>query len=772
MSERKDELQTQLMELLHSSDYHPLKRSEIAQQFSLDSADRRTLRYVLRTLEAEGKILMLSKKRVALPGHGDVITGKLVIHQRGFGFLKPDVDQDHDIDGEIYVPPDGLGAARHTDRVTVSVFESDRQSGRSPAFANTSGKVYEGRVTEIVERGFTEVVGLLIKKSSGWLLIPDNGRLEDIGISAVASHVQRTKNHKVVVELDEPPFPGAPLTGTVVEDLGAMNEPGVDMISLMRMYDLEQHFSKEVMAATKKFSQQSIAEISEGRTDLREWVTFTIDPVDARDFDDALSLRKLENGHWQIGVHIADVSAFVGLNGIIDQEAQRRATSVYLVDRVVTMLPEKLTNELCSLRPKQDRLAHSVLIEVDEDGTLQRYDTCKSVIHSKARLHYGQAQQFLDENVTKGIPDTVQASLRELFPLTRKIRQARFASGSMIFESTEVKCILDEEGKVAKVEKRTSQEANQLVEECMLMANKVVAMILNSHELTSGIYRIHEPPSEKQWGNMALELRLLGIHEPPESREDINRILGGDLPEHLVTPITISILRNLNRALYSPKLNEHFGLAFDNYSHFTSPIRRYPDLMAHRMLEAIEQDRPPPYSFADVKGLASHCSEREGMAEEAEKTSVQMKLVAYYHDLLWKGETGPFDACVTGIVSRGLLIELTDTLQRGLVPFQSIGGDYFEVNSTFTRAKGTRSGLEFGLGERVRVVLTKVDTRNRLIDFALEDYQESNAPDGGQKRRGKGRGKSGPYKGKRGGSRGGGGGSSGGKSRKGGKRRP
>ena len=444
MSEAKEALQTQLLELLASEGYQPMRRSEIAQRFRLDSADRRTLRYVIRTLESEGKVVLLRKNRIALPSHGENVVGTLSVHHKGFGFVS--LDDGQGVDGEIFVPADGMGSARHSDRVQLRIFESTAPPGRLPASAEISSKVYEGRVMQVLKRGFTEVVGLLQRPSTGWRLIPDNGRIEEVPITGCADHIALVKNHKVVVELDEPEFPGATLRGRVVDDLCAMDEPSVDMLSVMRMYDLEQAFPAEVMKAVEGFGQSTIEATSEQREDLREWVTFTIDPVDAKDFDDALSLRRLESGLWQIGVHIADVSAFVPQDSVIDIEAQRRATSVYLADRVVTMLPENLTNELCSLRPDQDRLAHSVLIEVDDEGELRSYDTCKSVIHSRARLHYGQAQAFLDEQKTDGIPRDVHNHLRT-FNLTGCFAKNVLPLAPWFSKGPE-KCVLDEDGKV------------------------------------------------------------------------------------------------------------------------------------------------------------------------------------------------------------------------------------------------------------------------------------------------------------------------------------
>ena len=704
-----DPLEKQLMSILEAEDYRPVSRADLARRLNLNPQDRKAFRHLVRKLELDGKVILLKKNRIALPAHGELVRGELFLHAQGFGFVNT---EDPDLP-EIFVPKPAMGSARHRDTVLVRVFEKTNPDPK---------KTHEGQIDRVVKRGIDRVTGLLVKKGNGTWLIPDDPKLEDVKVTGFADGLRFKKQHKAVALLEEPPYPAAPLSGTVQEDLGAFDDPGVDMISVLRVYHLEEEFPKAVIREAEAWTEVPTDEFSR-RKDLRKVVTFTIDPVDAKDFDDALSVEVLKNGNLRLGIHIADVSHFVPIGSAIDREARIRGTSAYLADRVITMLPENLTNNLCSLRPNQDRLAHSVMVELDKSGRIQNYDTHKSVIHSNCRMHYQQAQDFFDSGANKGIPRDVQDALRRIRPLAKALRRKRFNEGSIYLDSDEVKCVLDEAGKVLRVEKRKQQEANQLIEECMLLANQVVAIILSKAKAPC-LYRIHEEPSEEQWLKMNADLEAFGLEESIEGREDINRVLTGELPDYLRYPVSLTILRNMKRAEYAAVRREHFGLGFEHYSHFTSPIRRYPDLVVHRILHALETRSAIPYTHEDMPGIAQDTTTREQNAEQAERVSIQVKMVQYYNDLLWKGETGPWPGVIAGIMPKGLLIELTATLMRGLVPFEALEGDYFEVNAGGTHAVGTRTKRTFHIGQPAKVELVSVDLRMRRLDFSLVEEGE------------------------------------------------
>jgi len=472
----------------------------------------------------------------------------------------------------------------------------------------------------------------------------------------------------------------------------------------------------EALAFTRAVNPKDLEE----RRDLREDLIFTIDPVDARDFDDALSVEQIPGkaGWLRVGIHIADVAHFVQPGSKLDREALLRGTSAYLVDRVVPMLPEHLTNDLCSLVPHQDRLVHSVVLDINTHGTVKAVDTFRAVIHSKQRLTYEQAQVLLSGGQVADVKPEVRDAVVTLARLTRKLRKARLREHALAFEMPEIRCVLDENGDVTGFYKKEAMEAYQLVEECMLMANREVGALLNGRYGTA-IYRIHEEPSEKDFEDMAEQLRQLGVEGVPVSRESLNEIIGRNMPEPLRQAVTLTLLKNMNRALYSHELGEHFGLAFDTYTHFTSPIRRYPDLVAHRLLVALEADRDKPISDKKLRDLCRHCSEREREAADAEMESHRVKMFQYYQQKLENGEKGPYPAIVSNVLHKGILVELEESGQRGLIPFPSFQSDYFEANATGTKATGRHSGQVYQLGDKLEVYLVTVNPENYQLDFRI-----------------------------------------------------
>lgn len=698
-------------------DYVPLRQHELAKAMGLKGPERADLRRALRDMERAGRVVRLRKNRWALPRAGREILGALHVHPDGYGFVIPDTPGE----GDIYVPANALGTALHDDRVQVLITTTRAQrTGQRGEPSATLRR--EGRITRVVERVTTDVVGHLLRTPYYWYVVPDNPRvLQDVRVREFASEVPEPHEHyKVTVRLDPWNDPARPLSGVVTEELGPAGSPEVDMLCVIRDHHLETDFSDAAESEAAGHPPTPPAAALEDRRDLREVLTFTIDPWNARDYDDAVSLAREADGRWRLGIHIADVAHYVTEGSALDRDAYLRGNSVYLVDRVLPMLPRHLTTDVCSLQPQQDRLTHSVSLLLDADGEVVAPETCPSVIRSAARLTYEQVQQFLDTGEAPDIPSPVRDVLLDMRALARRLRERRVAHGSLDFNLPEVECVLDEHGRPVRLVKRAAREAYQLIEEFMLLANRTVADILADRSLPA-IYRVHGPPGEEQWMQMAADLEMFGLDEAPSTPEELNRVARSVAGTPLEYPVQLSILRNLKRAEYSSRLDGHFGLAFDRYTHFTSPIRRYPDLVVHRILRAAEERRRSPYGHDDIARVAAHCSETEREADDAEQESVDIKRIQFYEDRLWKGDTGPFDGLVVSIVPRGLIVELTDTLQRGLVPFSSLDDDYYVINKARNRAVGRRYKQTWTMGTPVSVMLVKVDTARRFVDFRFAE---------------------------------------------------
>ena len=727
-SPKKPDLQQRILDHLSHPKYQPLRRPDLAKALRLHSTERNKLRQALVTLEKQGKVVCLRKNRWALSGAGPQITGTVRVMEKGFGLLTPEGGGE-----EIYIARDNLKCALHEDRISAELLpESPRRGrgGKTPSFTSR-----EGRVAEILQRANAEVVGLLRRTPYYAYVIPDNLRLgHDVRITEWDAGLEKApEDHKVVVRLHDWTDPFKPLTGTLIEDLGDRDDPNVEMQCILRTHGFKQTFPDDVLAEAAAMPHELQPEDYEKRRDLREQLTFTIDPETARDFDDAISLEKIESG-FLLSVHIADVAHFVEPGGVLDREALHRGNSVYLVDRVVMMLPPELTTRICSLSPHADRLAHTIEIRISEEGELLGAESCRSVIHSDARLNYDQVQALFDGDEHNGIPSAVADTLKALRPLVRRIRAQRVAAGSLEIETAQIKCLLGPDGKVASIVKGTAREAYQLIEECMLLANVAVARKLKEAGIPA-IHRIHEEPDDDQWAQMGAELQSLGANALPATRADINAVIEKSLGTPMEYAVSLAVLRNLKRAGYSAEARGHFGLAFEDYLHFTSPIRRYPDLVVHRILAALETEKKTPYRENDLEAIAAQCTRTETEADAAEKESIELRRVEYYNDLLYQGETGPYPGCIVKIIGKGLIVELTDTLQRGLIPFASLTDDHFEINAARTRATGRRWKKVFKTGDLVEVDLVKVDVTRRLIDFQLagQTPPRQKAPKGGKK---------------------------------------
>jgi ribonuclease R len=707
--------ETQLLQFMATPSYRPMKQHELARALHIGTkGNRAEFRHDLYVLEAEGKIVRLRKNRWSLPETKNQQVGIIKMLAKGGAIFIPEKEGE----AEAYITDRNTGVALPDDKVSIEVFHSE-YAARQRSRRGQSEMRSEGRVVQVLERATDQTVGLLRHTPYYSYIIPDApGFRQDVRIDDTRDIPE---NHKVLVRLDDWTDPFKPLTGTILEDLGEMSQPGVDIDSLLRDAGIQEEFPKEVVDEANQISGEIPEERLVGRRDLRDAMIFTIDPETAKDYDDAVSLEPHSDGGWLLGVHIADVSTYVQPGSLIDHEAFRRGNSIYLVDRAVMMLPRELTTKVCSLNPENDHLSHTVELHLSAEGEMLGYETFPSVIHSKARLNYTQVQKFIDGKSEHNIPEPVVQRLENLWPLVQKIRARRVLNGSVEINTPEIEIKLNDHGKVEKMMPRSeSKQAYQLIEDCMLLANRAVAEILLGSERPS-IYRVHDEPDEEQWASMGMELQALGIPKLPQTRQEINeavKLAEGTAVEYTAN---LAILRNFKRAEYSSTQIGHFGLAFDDYTHFTSPIRRYPDLLVHRLLKAVETGQELSMSGEQIDEIAKHCNDTEQQADELEKKSTEKKRLEYYSDVLNSAETTTFNGYIIAIKGKGMIVELPDSLQRGMVTFASITSDWLEANAEMTQAKTRGGKVRYTIGDAVEVVLAKVDTARGFVDFVLAD---------------------------------------------------
>src|ERR1700726_232960 len=741
-------LRRQILALLGGRDYQPLDKIEIGRKLSLKSNERIALHKTLRELERSGEIARIRKNQYILPAAADLVTGKLSIHQAGYGFLTSETPGQAD----IFIAAENTGTAMHGDRVVARInrdvpprpTKGRARHGTSPSdrrtrMASRHGRP-EGRVIRILERARDTIVGTLQRSRNFYYVVPDDPRfVHDVYVQVPP----RSKlpeapkcGDKVVVRLEVWESRHVNPEGEIIEVLGPASAPGVDMLSIVRKYALPVEFPKSVLEEANRVSERLNASALEGREDLRDKFIVTIDPDDARDFDDAIHVDKIDNQGWQLGVHIADVAAYVGPGSALDREARRRGNSVYLPDRVIPMLPERLSNGVCSLSPGVDRLTHSVFIQFDKEGRAKNARFTKSVIRSIRRLTYKEAFAILNSPPR----DQLDKHLHQAWKLAALLRRKRFAHGALDLDFPEVKVHVDANGTPVRLERVENDESHQLIEEFMLVANEAVARELR-HRSIPTIYRVHEDPDPEKLAEYR-EFVLSFNHKVGDlsHRAEIQRLLASirDKPEEQA--LKIGLLKSLKRARYASQPLGHYGLAKANYLHFTSPIRRYADLVAHRALDRVNARRPPdgpsrtgtaarrPYhdhepkiEMREVESIAAHISATERTAAEAEIESVRMKTLQFFQRQLETRNPQVFRANVIDIRNYGLVIELPDVLTTGLVHISSLTAAFYLFQPHQRRLLGRRSHRRFGVGDSVQVFVARVDPFKREIDFALAD---------------------------------------------------
>lgn len=692
----------------------PLTEEEIAAGLNLETVEELVeMKKVLAELERKGALILSRKGKLGLPKQMGLYVGKITRHPKGFGFLTPDEPETED----IFIGADELNGAQHGDRAVVRI---KKPAGDDRA----SGKHYraEGEVIRILERAMKKVVGTFEKHKNYGYVIPDDRRFGgDIFIAPDGVNGASDKT-KVLVEITRFAEAKRNAEGVISEIIGAADEVGVDTLSIIYKYGLSREFPDDVLREVEKIPEKVSAEELKGRRDLRKQLLVTIDGADAKDLDDAVSLELLESGLWRLGVHIADVSAYVAEDSALDKEARMRGTSVYLVDQVLPMLPKKLSNGICSLNPQEDRLALSVVMDVDYNGVVQNQEIFPSVIKTAHRLTYDEVNQMYagDESLQIKYAD-VWPMLEEMRVLQEILFHKRLYRGALDFDFPESKVILDEQGKPMEIKCVERGRAERVIEEFMLCANETVAERYYWLEVPF-LYRVHEEPKPESVTEVKQFLQVFGYKFKGTAEQvrakDYQKILDKIKNKPEERAISTVMLRSMHHARYEAEQGEHFGLACEYYTHFTSPIRRYPDLAVHRMIKELLKndgalsDKRRSDLENRMKSYAVQSSTREKMAEEAERDSVDMKMAEYMKSFV--GET--FIGTISGVTQFGFFVELENTVE-GLVHISTLTDDFYHfIQERYTLA-GEHTKHLFKLGERVKVKLVRVDLLERQIDF-------------------------------------------------------
>lgn len=716
-TELRDKRKKVIIDLVHDDMYVPMKEKELAMFLQVAREERDALHILLQELLAEGE-LMLTPKGKYVKSDGKLLTGTFISNAKGFGFVEI-VGREED----LYIPEDKVNGAFHKDVVQVALLDKK------------SGKRQEAQVLRILERGLTHVVGTYVQSRNHYgFVIPDNGKLpQDVFVSKERSKGAVT-GHKVVVEITDYGSATKSPEGKVVEILGHINDPGVDIMAIVRGHDLPVEFGEKIMNQVERVSQEVSEADRAGRRDLRDMTMVTIDGEDAKDLDDAVSVS-FDGNHYHLGVHIADVTNYVQENSALDREALKRGTSVYLVDRVIPMLPHALSNGICSLNEGEDRLALSCLMTVDTKGEIVDYEICESVIRVNNRMSYNGVKAILeDETIVER--DEAYRKYAYLVPMFQQmaelaalLRQRRMKRGSIDFDFPECKILLDGEGHPLEIKPYERNVATNIIEDFMLAANETVAEHFYWMELPF-VYRVHDVPDGDRIQKLATFIHNFGYYmksmdkrgskvgreevHPKEIQKLLQKIAGTP-EEPMIARLT---LRSMKQAKYSVESTGHFGLACKYYCHFTSPIRRYPDLQIHRIIKEQLRGRLKENRIAHYREIlpevAKHSSETERRADEAERETDKLKKVEYMEQHL--GEI--YEGVISGVTGWGIYVELPNTVE-GMVHVSKLPGDYYYYNENTYEMVGDATGRTFKLGMPVKVCVEECDRVNRTIDFSL-----------------------------------------------------
>ncbi|MCT4633172.1 MAG: ribonuclease R [Firmicutes bacterium] len=681
---------------------------ELVRIFDIDTEDMAEFYDYIEDLLESGKVMKTKKNKLIHPIKMGFYTGKLMTHQKGFGFVRLEEEGEED----IFIPPSKMAGALNNDIVLVKLVRKATETQKN-----------EGEIVDVITRANSEVIGVYQQSQSfGFVVIDDKKFNKDVFIPKKFSGSAKDGDI-VIVEIIKWPKEGRKPEGRILEVLGKKGDPGIDIISIIRKHKLPEAFSTKILREAEKVPQDISRKEIEGRRDLTKEMIITIDGADAKDLDDAVSVKKLDNGNFLLGVYIADVTHYVTEGSKLDKEALKRGTSVYLVDRVIPMLPKRLSNGICSLNPHVDRLTLSIEMEIDPKGKVVDHNIFEAVINSKERMTYTDVSDILegveDDRLKKYdyIKDLFK-NMEELALILRKYREDR---GSIDFNFAEAKILVDENGEVTDIVKAERRIANRIIEEFMLKANETIAE--NFYWLNIPfVYRIHENPDDEKIEtfnkflyNFGYRIKgdANGVH--PKAIQEILDAVTGKKEEHIISKL---MLRSLKQAKYSPENSGHFGLSAQYYSHFTSPIRRYPDLQIHRIIKEflagnIDEARSKALE-AIVVYAAEQSSERERIAEDAERETDDLKMTEYMGNFI--GEQ--FSGIISSVTKFGMFVELPNTVE-GLIRVMDMDDDYYIYDEENLRFIGERHRKIYSIGDPVEIVVKGIDIDNREIDFAL-----------------------------------------------------
>ncbi|WP_205091497.1 ribonuclease R [Thalassobacillus pellis] len=703
-------MKNKVLDYFHESATKPLSVQELEETLLLDGADDFSdLIKTMNELEEQGELVRTRKNRFGLPEKMNLIRGRIQMHAKGFAFLIPDEEGKDD----IYIHHSDLNSAMNNDQVLVRVEKRD-ETGQRP----------EGTVIRIVERATTKVVGTYQASRNFGFVIADDKRIpNDIFIPKGATN-GAADGHKVIVNITKYPEDRMSAEGEVEEILGHKNDPGIDIISIIYKHGIKIDFPEEVLEQAKEVPDEISEEEIKNRRDLRNEMIVTIDGADAKDLDDAVTVKKLENGNYKLGVHIADVTYYVPEGSPIDKEARERATSVYLVDRVIPMIPHRLSNGICSLNPQVDRLTLSCEMEIDSNGEVVGHEIFQSVIRTNERMTYKDVNKILEDQDAE-----LMERYKELVPMFTEmaklaaiLRKKRMGRGAIDFDFKEAGVIVDEQGKAVDVKLRERSVAERLIEEYMLAANETVAEHFHWMDVPF-IHRIHQDPDPDKLqhffefvANLGYVVRGTSNEIHPQALQKVLESIEGTQEEMIISKL---MLRSMQQAKYDPQSIGHFGLATDFYTHFTSPIRRYPDLIVHRLIRTYAVENKLDYKTRQhwkeqMPEIARHSSEMERAAVDAERETDDLKKAEFMQDKI--GEE--FEGVISSVTSFGLFVELPNTVE-GLVHVSYLTDDYYRFDERHYAMIGERTGNVFRIGDEVTVRVTNVNLEERVVDFEI-----------------------------------------------------